>query len=112
VTARRSSAEEVSVGVPAMMSRDGSKVLSSASPSSEIERLFLFEWEGPAERDDPRRVSLAFMLLPRNEASSNVPCGLGLLFFRNLLRSLSLWIGGEGGRRAKAEVGRRCVVDE
>jgi hypothetical protein len=76
VTARRSSAEEVSMGDPAvrrMLCRGGSKVLGSASPSSDNEKLFLFKSEGPAERDAPRCDSLAFKLLPRKEASSNVP---------------------------------------
>ena len=87
VIARRSSAEEISV----VVCRGGSKELGSASPSSESEYLsLLLESEGPSEREVPRRVSLAFILLPRNDASSNVPSGLGLLFLRNLRRSLSL----------------------
>jgi hypothetical protein len=77
VTALPPSAEEASVGVffspRRVICRAGSKVLGSASPSSENEHLFLLESEGPAERVVPRRVSLALMLLPRNEASSNVP---------------------------------------
>lgn len=93
VTAKRSSAEEeMSDGVSALISlvcgngRTNSDALPSTSPSSENERRFLFHLEGPA---DLMWVSLALALLPR-EASSKVPCGLGLLFFLNLLLSLSL----------------------
>lgn len=62
-------------------------------------------------------VSLSSPLLTRS-ASSKTPSGWGRLFFRNLLRSRSLCIGGLGGRLARlfpAEeretVGRRLVVE-
>lgn len=116
VTAERSSTEEISEGVFALKCLvcgsgcTDSDVLPSTSPSDENECRLLFHLEGPAEQEDPMLVSLALTLLLLREASSKIPCGLGLLFFLNLLLSLSLWIGGEG-RRAKAEVGRMCAVE-
>ena len=94
--AKRSSAEEVSEGVSALKCLvrgsgcTDSDALPSKSPSDENECRFLFRLEGPAEREDPMLVSLALAPILLREESSKVPCGLGLLFFLNLLLSLSL----------------------
>jgi len=93
--AKQSSAEEIFEGVSALKclfrgsGRTNSDALPSKSPSDENECQFLFHLEGPAEREDPMFVSLALALILLRE-SSIVPCGLGLLFFLNLLLYLSL----------------------
>jgi len=40
------------------------------------------------------------------------PWCFGRLFFLSRLLSLSLWRGGDGGRRANLDEGRRWVVEE